>query len=429
MNSKLLRAAMIACLPFCAMAVTVAAIPAVAADQSAKSDEPKMSKPVLKLIVDANKAAEAKDYKTVIEKCQEAAKVSDLTDADRYYIDRYFAVAYYNLNDKENARTHFVAVAKNPATPESVRKTVVGAAMQLSEEVNDNATVIEIGKIAIADKTDNPDIVGMLAASYYQTNDFANALTYAKQAIDMANSQNKIPSYATYQILAFSYDKQKDRPNEIKAFSMMARDYGKPDDWKYLIDFSIGLLPAGNKQAREIAALDIYRLGLVVGANWTASEYLEAEDAAHSIKSWGDARQALEAGMSKGVVDRSKYAALLKLVTTNGKKDEPILAAVEKSTKGKDYVNVGEAYYGYGRYADAVRVATKAVAEGGPTVGEAKILLAIAQTRLGNEAAATQALANFQGDPALGSAAELWNVYLTRKYGKPEAAPAAPAAH
>ncbi len=427
MKSKILRAAMVACLPFCAMAVTVATTPANAADKAAApSDEPKMSKAVNKIMIDANKAAEAKDYKTVIDKCLEAEKVPDLTDADRYYIDRFEAVAYINLNDHDKARVHFVAVAKNPVTPPSVKKYVLGPAMQLAQEVNDNATVIELGKMAVADKTDNPDIIGMLAGAYYQTNDQANAITYAKQAIDLANAQNKIPSYANYQILAFSYDKQKDRANEIKAFEMMARDYGKPDDWKYLIDFSIGLLPATNKQAREIAALDIYRLGLIVNPSWTGQEYLEAEDSAHSIRSWGDARQALEAGISKGVIQRAKAGPLLNQVTANEKKDKPILAAVEKSTKGKDYINVGEAYYGYGMYADAVRVATKAIADGGATAGEAKILLAISQVRLGNEAAATQALANFQGDAALVSAADLWNTYLTRRYGK--AAPAA-AAH
>ncbi len=426
MKSKLLRAAMVACLPFCAMAVTVATMPAMAADKSAPSDEPKMSKAVTKIMIDANKAAEAKDYKTVLEKCAEAEKVPDLTDADRYYIDRFEAVAYINLNDHDKARVHFVAVAKNPVTPPSVKKFVLGPAMQLAQEVNDNAAVIELGKMAIADKTDNPDLIGMLAAAYYQTNDLANAITYAKQSIDMATSQNKIPSYATYQILAFSYDKQKDRANEIKAFGAMVRDYGKPDDWKYLIDFSIGLLPQGNKQLRELAALDIYRLGLVVKPSWSGQEYIEAEDAAHSIRSWGDAHAAIEAGINAGVLDRAKATPILNTVIANERKDKPILAAVEKSTKGKDYINVGEAYYGYGQYADAVRVATKAIADGGATVGEAKLLLAMSQVRLGNEAAATQALANFQGDPALASAADLWNIYLTRKYDK--AAPAA-AAH
>lgn len=428
MNSKILRAAMIACLPLCGMAGTVATMPALAADKAAApSDEPKMSKAVNKVMIDANKAAEAKDYKTVLEKCQEAEKLPDLTDADRYYIDRFEAVAYINLNDHDKARSHFIAVVKNPVTPPSVKKYVIGPAMQLAQEVNDNATVIELGKIAIADKTDNPDVLGILAAAYYQTNDQANAIATAKQAIDLAATQNKIPSYATYQILAFSYDKLKDRPNEIKAFGLMVRDYGKADDWKYLIDFSIGLLPAGNKQSREIAALDIYRLGLIVKPSWSGQEYIEAEDAAHSIRSWGDARAAIEAGIAAGTLDRAKATPILNTVIANEKKDKPILAAVEKSTKGKDYINVGEAYYGYGQYADAIRVATKAIADGGPTASEAKVLLAISQARQGNEAAASQTLANFQGDPALASAVDVWNVYLTRKYDK--AAPAAPAAH
>jgi tetratricopeptide (TPR) repeat protein len=430
MKTNLLRAAVVACLPFCAMAATFATTPAMAADKSDKSDEPKMSRAVNKLIIDANKAAEAKDYKTVIDKCLEAQKLPDLTDADRYYIERFLGVAYLSLNERDKAREAFIAVVKNPATPLSFRKSVTYVPMSLAQEVNDYATMIELGKIAIADKTDNPDVYGMLAAAYYQTNDLNDAVTSAKQAIDMSTAQGKIPNYATYQVLAFSYEKLKDRPNEVKALGWMVRDYGKPDDWRFLLQFTVEMLPGTNKQAREIAALDVYRLGLVVSANWGSQEFLEAEDAAHSIRSWGDARQVLEMGIDKGIVDRAKVTPLLNTVLASAKKDEPILATVEKSAKGKDLMNVGEAYYGYGRYADAIRVAQGIIAGGGPFVAEAKLLQAMSQIKQGDEAGATQTLANFQGDPAFVSAADAWNIYLTRRYGKTApAAAAAPAAH
>ena len=47
----------------------------------------------------------------------------------------------------------------------------------------------------------------------------------------------------------------------------------------------------------------------------------------------------------------------------------------------------------------------------------------MSQVRLGNEAAAKQTLVGFQGDPAITRAAQLWSVYLDRRYGA--AAPAA----
>jgi tetratricopeptide (TPR) repeat protein len=427
MKKSLLRAAMIACLPFCAMGLAVATSPALAADKAAEG--PKVSKSIGKLMTDAKKAMDEKDYKTVVVKCEEAQKAADLTDYDKYLINRFLGVAYFSLGDRDKARTNFVAVIKNPGTPATDRAYLIGPAMSLAAEVNDNAAVIELGKSAVADGTTNPDVLGTLASAYYQTNDYANAVIYAQKGMELASSQGKIPQYGLYQILAFSYDKAKNRVQEVKIFEAMARDYGKPDDWRYLLDFSLELLPAGNKQARQVAALDIYRLRMTVDAAWVPTNYLEAADAAQAIRSWGDARQVLQMGISKGVIDSKKVAPLLNQVNADAKKDEPALPQVEKIAKsGKDLVSVAEAYYGYQRYADAIRVAQRAVDAGGATVAEAKLVLAMSQVRQGDEAAAKQTLAGFQGDPALVRAADLWNIYLSRKYGAAAAA-AAPAAH
>lgn len=427
MNKSFLRAAVIACLPFCAMALTVAANPAQAAEKDKKAEAPKVSKSINKLIVEANKAAEAKDYKTVVEKCLEASKTPDLTDADWYYINRFLGVAYLSLGDRDKARENIIKVVKNPITPEGDRKFLVGPAMSLAAEVNDNATVIELGKIAIADKTDNPEVLGTLAGAYYQTGDYNNAITYAQMGIDMATAKGQIPVYGLYQVVAFSHDKLKNRPAALKMFETMARDYGKPDDWRYLLDLSLEALPPGAKQSRQIAALDIYRLRLVVDAVWVGTNYLEAEDAAHAIRSWGDSRTFIQMGIDKGILDRGKAAPLLNQVNADAKKDEPILPTVEKNAKGKDLANVAEAYYGYGRYTDAARAAKAVIAGGGPAVGEAQLVLAMSQVRMGDEAGASQTLASFQGDAPLGRAADLWKTYLARRYGKTAAA--APAAH
>jgi len=425
MKKSLLRAAFVACLPFCAIGVAVVTIPAVAAE---KAPTPTISKSISKFMVDAKKANDAKDWQTVIAKCKEAQQVADLTDYDKYMIARFLGVAYFGINDHASAKTEFAAVVKNPATPPDDRKYLGLPAMELAAEGNDYASVIDLGKIALQDDPTNSEIIGSLAIAYYNINDFANAQIYAQKGIDTAAAAGKLAQYGTYQVLAFSLDKQKKTADEVKAFELLARDYGKPDDWKYLLDFSLELLPAGNKSQREIAALDIYRLRVITPATWTASNYAEMADAAQAVRSWGDARQALEAGLSKGVLTQAKVGALLNQVTADARKDEPALPAAEKLVKGaKEAVNVAEGYYGYGRYADAARVAQKAADLGGPTAGEAKLLLGMCQVRLGDETTAAQTLTGVTGDPSIVRAAQLWNIYVSRKYGKTPAAPATPA--
>jgi len=425
MKKSLLRAAAIACLPYCAMGLALALTPAQAAEKSDKAETPKVSKAVSKFLVDCKKGIDGKDWKAAITACEQAAAVPEATDYDKYLTQRFLAVAYLNSGDRVKAGTAFVAVVKNPATPAEDRDSLIAPAMSLASEANNNALVIELGQLAVQHNIKNPDVWNALAAAYYQNNDGPNAISYAQKGVDAASAQNKIPPYGLYQILAFSYDKAKDRPNEVKSFEQMARDYGKADDWRYLLDFSLEILPAGNKAARQIAALDIYRLRMVVNASWQGQNFLEAEDAAHAIRSWGDSRQFLQLGIQQGAINAAKVAPVMNQINSDAKKDEPILPTVEKTAKsGKDLVNVAEAYYGYARYTDATRVAQKAIDAGGATVGEAKLVLAMSQIKQGNEAAAKQTLAGFQGDPSLVRAAALWNLYLDRRYGK-AAAPAA----
>jgi len=427
MKKSLMRAAMVACLPFCAMALTVATAPAQAADK-AKADVPKISKSVMKQLTDCKKAIDAKDYATAIAKCTEAKNTPDTTDWDKYVTDRYLGVAYFGTGDRAKAEEAFYSVLKNPTCPQEDKDNLTVPAMSLASDKNDYARVIELGQMAIKSPVNNPDVYGTLAGAYYSTNDTPNALLYANKGIELATAQNKMPQYGLYQIVTFSYDKLKDRPNELKGFELMVRDYGKAEDWRYLLDLSLEFLPAGNKSMREIAALDMYRLRMIIDAAWQPSNYLEAADAAHAVRSWGDARTVLQMGIAKGVIDAKKVAPLLAQTNADAKKDEPILPTVENAAKdSKSLATVAEAYYGYGRYADAARVAQKAVNAGGAFAAEGKLVLAMSQVRLGNEAAAKQTLADFQGDPAITRAAQLWNVYLNRRYGAaaPAAAPAA----
>jgi hypothetical protein len=424
MSKSLLRAALVACLPFYAMALTVATMPAQAAD---KADTPRPSKSIAKPISECKKALDAKDYPTAIAQCSDAKSKPDLTDYDNYLINRFLGVAYYQTNDRVKAGEAFTAVVKNPATPAEDRAGMLAAAIQLAADANKGDEVAELAKIAIDSKTTNPDLFAPIAQYYYGKNDTANTILYAQKGIDLATAEGKVPQYGLYQLLTFSYDKAKDRANEIKGLTMMARDYGKAEDWKYLLDFSLEFLPKGNKSAAAIAALDIYRLRLLVGADWSSSNFLEAADAADSVKVFGDERTFLQMGIQKGVFNQAKVGALVAKNNADAKKDEPVLPQIEKMAKdGKALTSVAEAYYGYARYADAIRAAQNAIKAGGPYVAEAKLVLAMSQTRQGDEAGAKQTLTGFTGDPALVRVSELWMTYLNRRPAAPAAA-AAPA--
>lgn len=423
MNKSLLRATVIACLPFCAMSLALVSTPAVAAS---KSDGPKVSRSINKLVIDAQKAAEAKDYPTVIAKCLEAHQMADLTDYDRFVLDRFLGIAYFSMKDNAKAGEYLANVVRNSSVSVEDRANYIVPAMQLASEESNYKLMIELGQIAVRDGTTNPDVLNELTSAYYQTGDLANALTYGTKSLDLAVSQNKTPRYALYQILAFSYEKQKDRANEVKMLELMVRDYEKPLDWGFLMDFSVESLPGKNKNAQAVALLDIYRLRKVVKAEWSALNYSEAASAADSVRAFGDKRRFLQEGIDKGTLDAKKIGPFLTKAKAEAAADEKALPLVEKAAKsGKDMESVADAYYGYGDYASAVRCAQKAIAMGGPATADAKIVLAMAQIGLGDEAAAKATLTGLTGDPAMVRVGELWTLYLNRKSAS-GAAPATP---
>lgn len=417
MKKSLLRAVVVACLPFCALALTVATAPAYAAKSN--SDGPKVSRAAGKPLGECQKLLDAKDYAGAIAKCNEVLQLSDLPDYDKYVTDRFLAMSYLGANDQPKAGEHFIAVVKNPACPEADRQNLVVPAMQLAGQSGNYNLVVELSQIALKGEITNPEAYRVIALAYFQINDLPNTALYAQKGIDLSNSKNVIPDYALYQLLTYSYEKQNNETSKMNGLTLMVRDYGKPSDWRIMLDINLEKLPGKDATFRKIAALDLYRLRLIVGAEWEATNFLEAADAADSVKAFGDVRTFLQLGIDKGVFTESKIAKHISVNNTAISKDKGVLDSVEKMVKdGKGLVSVAEAHYGYGDYTSAIRVSQKAIAAGGAYAAEAKLVQAMAQIKLGQEAEAKQTLANFSGSPSLAVVANLINVYLDRRYGK-----------
>jgi len=427
MRKRLLRAALVAGLPLCMLgAAVVGTTPAVAAD---KGSPPKnaVSKAIAKQVSDAQKAIVAKDWPTAIAKCKEAQAVAGLTDFDNYIINRFLAIAYLNSGDQVNATTTIAAAVENPAAPPDEMKQLLRPALQLENNQGNYPKVIEIGKRAEQLGLTDEQTLGEMAVAYFNMKDYDNAIVYAKKSIAEYDKLAKTPLYPVYQVWSFSLDMQKNRPEEIKAFERMVRDYGKAEDWGHLIDFALAELATSSRAYRETAALDIYRLDLTVGAMSNAADFKAMADVATLVHSPGDAQQALRAGLAKGVLTQAQIGTLLARTDADAKRDEPILpqaeaTAAKKPTADED-VSVAEAYFGYGRYADAARVAQRATDKTGPKAMQARLLLGMAQAKQGDAAGAAQTLSSVTGDSSLVRVAELWKIYAARI--NPPAAPAA----
>jgi len=420
MKKNSVRAALLACVSLFALGTFAA--PAAAASDSSK---PTISKAASKPVGAAMKAVEAKDWPTAIAKLKEAQALSDLSDYDKYVIATYFGLAYYSSGDTVSAATSFVQAAETPGAPDSERAAAYHRAISLEYNNQDYAKVIELGqslnKSGVAVGNDD---LAILASADYNTGDFANALVYAQKAIAAATAAGQAPDRTMYEVVLSSQNKQKDVPGEIKTLDGMAGLYGNAEDWGRLIDLTLSQF---NSPGRTVAALSLYRLRLVTGAESAADDYTLMAQLALELNSPGDADHALHTGIDKGILPQAKAGALLAKTNARLKGDEAGLAAAEavaaKSPASNGDVSVAEDYFGYGRYGDAARVAARAVSKGGAKQGEAQLTLGSAQA-MQNDPAAAATLGGVAGDSSLEQAANLWKVYATRKYGQPGAAPA-----
>jgi tetratricopeptide (TPR) repeat protein len=428
MKKNLVRAVLVASLSLFFAGAVFTATPAVAANTQ-DAAKPKLSKAASKPLSEAQKAFTAKDWATMLAKVKEAQALSDLTDYDKYIVNYFMGLALYNGGDKASATTFFVAAAESKAAPPEERATALRIAIDLSNQAKDYATVKSLGQQAEEAGAVNGGVAAVMAIAYYESGDYPNAKVYAQKSIDIDTAAGKAPDRSAYQVMLMAQNRQKDINGEIKTLEIMSTSYGVAEDWGHLIDISLGTLPKSS--TREAAALYLYRLRLTVGAETTADDYLMAADLALALRYPAEAQKMLQQGIDAGVLSQAAAAAAMNKAKVQIKADEGTLpaadAAAAKSPSANGDVSVAEDYFGYGRYADVVRVAQRAISKGGPKASEAQLLLGVTQARQGDSAAAAQSLALVRGDAAVERAAQLWTLYVTRKYGAPAAT--APAAH
>lgn len=432
MGMKLLRAMALASLSVFTTTAFVVATPSFAADKSDKKAEgPKISKAFSKPLAEANKALQAKDWAAALAALKTAEGISGATDYETWVIHYYMTLAYYNSGDKKSAVDAIVKAVAAKDVSEQNHLDALNLGMSLVSESQEPAKVIEFAKTYLsADAKLSDGVAHNLAFAYYQVNDYKTALEYEKKSIDLAKAAGKVPPRASYKLLQVCQSQLKDTAAVIATGEILARDYGASEDWGQYIDFQTGVI--GTKGAKNknlaTAALYLYKLRVSINADSKEADYQDAADLAISQNLPNDAVVALESGIKNGTVTSAKAKATLAKAKKAVSVDLPTLVpadkAAEKSPKADPNVSVAAGYLSYNKFDDAIRVADRAIAKGGPRVNEAYLVKGVAEALQGKPTA-TETLAKIKGDAVLEIAAHCWSVYANRKVAAPAAATAA----
>ena len=256
---------------------------------------------------------------------------------------------------------------------------------------------------------------GLLAA-YFRKGDYKNSAELAQKLIKQAEQNKSKVDKEWLQILGYSHSKLGD--NDAYAgvlLKLLELEPSSQEYWPILLKITRNAVNFNDGEK-----IEFYRLKKTVGAMKDAGEYNEMAELALSMLDSGDAKAALEAGISSGVIVSSERTTrLLNRAKAEAEKDLAGLDAVTKEASGKPngepLAKIGAAYLGHGLNEKAISILQSAIAKGGlKSVDEAYVRLGVANLNLGKKAEAIKAFQSVSEKSNLSRVAKLWTLYAKK---------------
>jgi tetratricopeptide (TPR) repeat protein len=418
MNKLIRRAAMAALVSAASATVVTAFVPANAAvpqrngpnarAEAAKATGPQVRAPVGKPLNDAMKLVDMKDFAGALAKVREADAVMDKTPFEEYQVTKYMGFIAINqpMPDYPAATAAYNRQIASGGSPDADKPAMYSIAMRLNYQAMDYANVLknaaELQKIMPLDDTGYLVVI----QSYYNTNDFASAATSAKAEVAAKVAAGMKPTEDVLGLLLNAQIKNKDEGGARQTLDQLATISTKPEIWSQVMDFALGTTGISDHQL-----LNLYRLSVLTGT---------MKDTDYLAMATIDLQNGLPAEAKAILTKANKPGDLLTQANTFLARDQQALPALAteaaKQTNGEIDVKLGESYYTYGRYDEAVAAIQKGIEKGGlKDAADAQTTLGIALLAAGKNQEALAALdkAAAIGGPG-GQVAHVWSLYGRR---------------
>jgi len=416
MKKSIRRAVMAALISAATATAVTALVPAYAAParpnpRDAKAPPgPQVRREIGIPLQDALKAIMANDFDTALAKLQIADMVPMKTPFEEYSIAEYLGSVYVKKMDYANATVAFNRQVASGGVPEDVAKkaAMYDTAMKLNYQVTmDYPKVIqaalELQKLQPLDDTGYL----VLIQSYYTTMDYANAATAAKAEIGAKTAAGMKPSEDVLGLLLNAQIRTKDEAGARTTLDTMATVSKKPEVWDQVMDFALGQQGITDHQL-----LNLYRLAMLVGT---------MKDTDYAAMATIDLMNGLPQEAKNVLMKGNKSGELLTQANQLATKDQDSLkdlaTEAAKQTNGEIDVKLGESYYTYGRYDEAIASLQKGIEKGGlKDAADAQTTLGLVLWTAGKK---PEAIAAFEKAAAAGGAggqvAHTWSLYGKRE--------------
>jgi tetratricopeptide (TPR) repeat protein len=399
--------------------VALLATAGVASAQSgSKPKPPTITKAVAKEVAAAQAAIKAEKWTD----CVAALVPTDAAANKTPYDD--FAVSELRMSC--SARAQDLAVLE-PALARSIEvgeangfldaETVASRRLSLTRvnfQNKDYPRTIAVGERALQANPANGDQVrDLVTRAKFLTNDYAGTATFVEAWVADQEKRGVKPDDTALGVWASACVRLKDNACVTKAVDKQVRYAPNREAWNNL---TLLLL----RSAPQDRTLQVLRFADEIGSLEEADQVTEYASLCMEKGFPGEAEGALQRGIDAGKFGPKESLpagtrSLQQTARTQATSDRASLPKLAKEAAaqktGTAEVRLGQAYFGYGQYAEAIAAIERGLAKGGvKDVPEANLSLGIAKLRAGDKAGASAAFDAVKGDDFLQRLAGYWNL-------------------
>lgn len=389
----------------------VTAAPVYAAEKAEAPKPPKLSKPVMAALGEAQKLQGANDHPAALAKIAEAEAFPTPTADDTYMINALklnTGITTKNNTLIEESLTKMLATGKVSAAdqPKFIR-TVGSLALERKDY---NAATKAFEQLVALNPNDSESMIA-LGELYYAQKVNGKAVETINKAIATNKAAGVAVPEAWYRrALGIAYDGKVAGAVQPASMALLSA-YPNAVNWRDAVLIARDRYP----QIDEQTDLDFLRLQAATGSLNGERDFVEYADTALGRGLPGEAESVLKSGIAKNMVTPTKPLIVELMRSASGKTaaDRASLPGLEKDAKSnpKLALGTGDAYYGYGDYAKAAALYKQAVGGAGVDPATANLRLGAALARAGDKAGAAEALNKVKGG-AREDIARFWLVYV-----------------
>ena len=398
-----------------ALMVVLAAGPQAAQAADKEKGGQQISRVIAKEMTAAQKALQASQWADAIKNLDDASTKSPLTAFDKKTIYDFKGFSYLKLNKpKEAEQAYEEALATGAYSAEDSAKTIK-TLFRLSAANQQYAKAAEYGKQMADAGTASADDLGIMAQLFYLQKDCKNSGAWADKAIAAARKAGEAPKENLYQFKLQCASDAGDNATMASVLVDLIRLTNKTSYWNTLLRIE------RQDERDDHNTLMLYRVMYDTNAMTVGTDYIEMAQLLGDAALPAEAQAVLEKAMATpGLItdqQKERTTRLLNSFKTRADADKKgqaqLDAEAQKNPAGELDVKLGEVYYGFGDYANAITAINRGIGKGQVKhQDEAYVYLGRAQVQQKNIADAKKAFAGLKSATSVSPRVlRLWTLY------------------